>query len=95
MTDSTQKPSENERTCQTCAVSQMGLENIRATGNLLSGANAACITCKYNPGREMFGPILDAFGPATDNWQPRNQVLAVKEPLNTKAPKSKGMKKKK
>lgn len=89
MTDSIEKPSGKERSCQSCAVSQMGLENIRATGNLMSGANASCLTCERNPGQEMFAGIMALFGPPTDNWQERKNAVELKESVKTEAIKRK------
>ena len=89
MMDSVQKPSDEERSCQTCAISHAGVERLKETGNIMSAACGPCIKCSRNMGRQLFGATLEAyFGAPVDNWQPRVS-------LNTEPPKSKGSKKRK
>lgn len=73
------------KSCETCRTSKEGLDKIKETGKLLSGANMICVDCEFNPGRAIFG---DLFGQPRDNWRPR-------ESLNTDIPESKEMEKKK
>ena len=87
MSETREKETDEERSCQTCAISHAGLEKMNETGNILSAACTPCIKCSRNIGRQIFGPMLEQFfGSPIDNWQPRVS-------LNTTPPKSKKIKK--